>query len=75
MAKNGVILQGVDILDTIGYLAVKNKRFQATVLNQLEEILGKDNDEFNKVRKIYLDSSNNFLRSVIKIIFGDIEMK
>lgn len=69
----GIVLQGVDILDTIEYLSSKNKKFQATLLNSLEEILGKESEEFLIVRKLYLDSTNNFLRATVNIIFGDVE--
>lgn len=69
----GQIIQGLDLLDIVGYMIGLNKKFQATFLAALEEI-EPDPDKFTMIRKVYLDSSNNFLRSVIKNIFGDIEI-
>jgi hypothetical protein len=69
---NNVILQGVDVMDMINFLTNKNSKFQATTLSHLESVLGKDTEQFKQARKIYLDSSNNFLRAVITAIFGDV---
>jgi hypothetical protein len=69
----GVILQGVDVLDVISFIARKNKRIQAAALNQLEGILDNRTEDYKLVRKIFLDSLNNLTRSTLKVIFGDIE--
>jgi hypothetical protein len=71
--SRSVIIQGVDILDVVGFITKKNKKSQAIVLSQLEEILGKDSKEYQKVRKIFLDTMNDYTRSVLTTIFGDIE--
>jgi hypothetical protein len=68
-----VIVSGVDLLDVIGYITKKNKKSQAIVLSQLEIILGRDSAEYLKVRKVFLDTMNDYTRSVLTTIFGDIE--
>jgi hypothetical protein len=68
-----VLIQGIDILDIVGFVSKKNKKSQAIVLSQLEEILGKDTPQLQKVRKIFLDTMNDYTRSVLTSIFGDIE--
>jgi hypothetical protein len=68
-----ILIQGVDLLDLIGYITKKNKKSQAIVLSQLEGILGRDSAEYLKVRKIFLDTMNDYTRSVLTTIFGDIE--
>lgn len=66
----GNIIQEVDVSDVIGFLAKKNKTYQAIILSDLEEILDKDSPEYKKVRKLVLDSFNNFFRVILKVIFG-----
>jgi hypothetical protein len=69
----GTIIQGFDLLDVTGYMIKVNKKFQATFLSRLEELV-EDDETYHELRKLYLDSSNNYLRSIIKSIFGDIEI-
>jgi hypothetical protein len=68
-----IIIQGIDLLDLIDYITRKNKKSQAIVLSQLEGILGRDSKEYSKVRKIFLDTMNDYHRSILTTIFGDIE--
>lgn len=76
MDEKGVVIQGLDVFDVVGFITAKNKKFQAVFLNDLEEVVGKDTDAFNRIRKLYLDSQNNFTRSVLRAIFGnDFETK
>jgi hypothetical protein len=69
----GTLLQGFDLLDVTNHMISTNKKFQATFLSQLEGIL-EDREEYTEIRKLYLDSSNNYLRTIIKSIFGGIEV-
>lgn len=69
-----VIMQGVDIFDFIRFIHQKNKKYQATLLSQVEEVMGKDTEEYKIVRKYILDSLNNYTRSVIRSIFGDVDV-
>lgn len=69
----GTLIQGFDLLDVTQYMIRTNKKFQATFLAELENLV--DNEEtFIALRKLYLDSSNNYLRTVVKTIFGGIEV-
>lgn len=67
----GEIIQGLDVLDVVYFVGKKNKKFQAILLQDLEEILGKDTPEYLQVRKLFLDGFNNYTRSVLRVIFGN----
>ncbi len=65
------ITQNVEALDLVKQINYKKKLYQRLVLNNLEEILGKESEEFKQIRKLFLDSTNDFSRSIVKAIFGD----
>jgi hypothetical protein len=69
--ENGKVIQGLDIIDLILVVGQKNKKFTAIALQEIEEVLGKDSEEYKTIRKIFLDSFNNYTRSVMRSIFGD----
>jgi protein involved in sex pheromone biosynthesis len=69
--ERNVVIQGLDLLDVVHYIAKKNKRYQAMALSNIEEVLDKDSPEFKHVRKVILDYFNNYTRSVIRNIFGE----
>ena len=73
MDRNGIIIQGLDPLDLTQLISRKNRKFMAIGLQEIEEILGKDTEEFKHVRQAYLNTFNNYTRSVVRAIFGDIE--
>jgi len=73
VVTEGVIIQGLDLQDIIDFIDKKNKKFQAITLTEYEEILDKNSPEFKAIRKITLDGYNNYTRSVVRAIFGDIE--
>lgn len=66
----GEIIQGLDLLDVVNFINKKSKTFQAIFLQDLEEIIPKDSESFIAIRKLFLDSFNNYTRSVFNIIFG-----
>jgi hypothetical protein len=72
-APREVIIQGLDIMEVIGFITKKNKRYQAMSLQELETILPADSEEFKMIRKLFLDGYNDYTRSILRIIFGDIE--
>ncbi len=72
LKKTGVVIQGFDILDVTKFIAKNNKKYLATSLAQLEELIV-DKELYTKVRKVVLDAFNNSTRSTINTIFGDIE--
>jgi hypothetical protein len=71
--QRGVIVQGLDILDVLKFNIRKNKRFQAEFLQGVEKVLPTNSKEFKEIRKLYLDISNEYMRSSFRSIFGDIE--
>ena len=71
---NNVILKEVDVMDLVAFLDRKNRKFQATLLADLEKTITNP-AEYRLARKAVLDSSNNFLRLVIKTVFGEIEVE
>lgn len=75
MGKQVVEIDGLDLFDLISFISKKNKRFIAIILAETEEIVGKDTEEYIALRKIILDGFNDYTRSIVRIIFGDIEYK
>ena len=66
-----MIIQGLDLVDVIHYVAKKNKVYLAIMLHDLEGVLDKDTPECAKIRKIMLDGINEYTRSINRVIFGD----
>jgi hypothetical protein len=76
MGKEPVVeIDGLDLFDLITFISKKNKRFIAIILADIEEIVGKDSDTYQQIRKIVLDGFNDYTRSVVRIVFGDIEYR
>lgn len=73
MKDSFVILQGINLVDTITFINRKNKKFQATLLSQIEEVIDPESEKYLYIRKLVLDSFNNYTRAITKTIFGDIE--
>ena len=69
----GHIIQGLDTIDVAKIISKKNSKFLAIGLQELEESLDKNEKNFNNIRKIFLDNFNDYTRSIMRIIFGDIE--
>ena len=69
----GHIIQGLDTIDVAKIISKKNSKFLAIGLQELEETLDKNEENFGVVRKIFLDNFNDYTRSIMRIIFGDIE--
>lgn len=68
-----VVIEGMNMFDVITIISKKNKRYIANALDEMEEILGSDTEQFIKVRKIFLDTQNDYTRSIFVTLFGDIE--
>lgn len=71
--REGVIIQGLDIVDVIRIIDKKKNKFLAISLQEIEEI-NLDEKDFEIVRKVFLDSLNDFTRSVMRALLGDIEV-
>lgn len=70
--KDDTVISGVDLLDVVSFAARKNKKFQALMLNSIEDIM-RDHDEYLQVRKVVLDGMNNYTRSILRVFFGGVE--
>lgn len=68
-----IVIEGVSAIDWISSLRTKNKRYIAESLAELEKVLPPDSEEFIKTRKIFLDGFNNFTRSMLIDLIGNIE--
>ena len=69
---NERIFQEINVFEILGDIGSLNKVLNAKVLTELEKHI-KDKDEFTSVRKFILDEQNAYTRSVVRLIFGDIE--
>jgi hypothetical protein len=72
MSKDEIV-QEVDILSTIRGIGKRSKKLQAVILQELEKHVNKTSPEFDTLRKFVLDEVNNYTRSIVRDIFGDIE--
>lgn len=63
------IIQELDLIDIVGLIDKKKRKFQAIMLQEIEEVLNPESEEFAKVRKSVLDWSNNYTRSIMRAIF------
>jgi hypothetical protein len=71
---NTSVIQEVEILDTLRSIAKKKKKLQAILLQELETVIRKESPEYGKMRKVIMDETSEYARSVVKSIFGDIEV-
>ena len=67
----GDIIQEVDLLTLISYVDKKNKKLQAILLQNMEKNFDRGSKEYIELRKIILDETSDFARSVVRKIFGD----
>lgn len=47
----------------------KNKHL-ASLLDELEQVLGPNSEEYARARKVVLDHFNNFYRAIFKLLLG-----
>lgn len=66
------VFQEIDVLDVIKEIGARNKVLNAKVLQELEKYI-KDNNDFMELRKFILDEQNSYTRSVVRLIFGEVE--
>lgn len=67
----GEIIQGLDIEDIVKFVSRKKRVFIRVSLDDLENVLGKDTEQYKEVRKIFLNNFNDYERSVLRAIFGN----
>ena len=69
----GSIIQEIPILELVKYIGRKVKKLQAVLLQEMEKYYSLGSKEYQEMRKIILDETSNFARSIIRQIFGDID--
>jgi hypothetical protein len=68
-----ITIEGLDMIDVVKYISRKKDKFIAIVLADLEEYMDKDSNEYKFVRKLFLDGFNDYTRSIMRTLFGNIE--
>lgn len=71
--RDTVVIQGLDIIDVINLVDKKKNKFAAIALQDIEE-LGVDEEVFKILRKIFLDTLNEFTRSTLRALLGEVEI-
>lgn len=69
--ETGVIIEGLDILEIVKFLNNKNKKYLAITLNNIEDVLDHNSEEYKLIRKEVLDGFNEFTRAIVEVLFGD----
>jgi hypothetical protein len=72
LKRQGILIQGFDILDVSDHISKMSKKYQAALLSKVEETVN-NRESYLQIRKLILDDFNEFTRKVIESIFGDIE--
>jgi hypothetical protein len=68
-----VIIEGLDVIDVVRYITRKKDKFLAIALTELEETMDRESNEYKFIRKVFLDAFNDYTRSILRTIFGNIE--
>jgi len=68
------IFQEVDVFEILREIGSANKTLNAKTLSELEKFV-KDPEDSLQVRKFILDEQNSYTRSIVRLIFGDIEFQ
>ena len=67
----GVIIEGLNVLEIVKFLGNKNKKYLAITLNNIEDVLDPNSEEYKLIRKEVLDGFNEFTRAIVEVLFGD----
>lgn len=67
-----VIIEGFNVMDIVRNIDQQAKKSQAGLLGTIEQLIT-DDDLYSVVRKAVLDYTNEFARSVVKSILGDVD--
>lgn len=68
-----IIIEGLDLVDALNVIENKRDKFVAIMLTDIELMFPKNSKEFKFVRKVILDGMNDYTRSYLRILFGDVE--
>ena len=64
-------MNGLDLLDVLGLIKRKQRRYIALLLNDVEELMDDDPEVYSYLRKILLDYFNDYTRSIFRILIGE----
>lgn len=68
-----VTIDGLDVIDVVQYMTRKRNKFIAIMLSELEEVMEEESNEYKFVRKVILDGMNDYTRSLMRTLFGEVE--
>lgn len=68
---DGVLIEGVDIVEVLNFLEKKKNKYLAIILNDLELILKDSRQEYSSTRKVILDTFNEYSRAISEVLFHD----
>lgn len=68
-----IIIEGLDLVDALTMISAKKDKFVAIMLSDVELMFPKNSKEFKYIRKVILDGMNDYTRSYLRILFGDVE--
>lgn len=69
---DGKVFQEVDLMSVLHEIGTKNKTLNAKVLSELEKYITNEED-FKLIRSFILDEQNSYTRSIVRLIFGEVE--
>jgi hypothetical protein len=70
---NEIKIEGLDLVDVTRYISAKRDKFMAMMLAELENTMPKDSRDYKAMRKLILDGMNDYTRSLVRVLFGEIE--
>jgi len=65
------ITRAFDLIDILGLIKRKQRRYLALLLNDVEELMYEEPEKYTILRKILLDYFNDYTRSIFRILMGD----
>jgi hypothetical protein len=72
--KGTVTLDGLDLFDVMNLSDKKMKKFIALTLQELEQVEDLSPEQFKMIRKLILDGFNEYTRSLLRALLGDVEV-
>lgn len=73
MVEPEITIEGLDVIDVIKYITKKRNKFLAIVLAEIETVVPKNSENYKIIRKAILDGMNDYTRSLMRILFGQVE--
>lgn len=71
--SGNITIEGLDLLDVIELISSKRDKFIAMMLSNVEMQFSGDSKEYSIMRKVILDGMNDYTRSFLRVLFGEVE--